>query len=113
MRHIATLVLVLCGAAAAAQEWIPVTEDAALRALLTEHDLVSETGASQQFLPSGRTLYRYGETSWGYWRVDQGRYCSQWPPSDDWDCYAVFSDGAAGVQFVDDWGNVSVGFFAE
>ena len=74
--------------------------------------------AWQEFLPSGRTLYRVGEapsgqTSWGDWREQAGSYCSRWPPSDDWTCYAVEVDGAGGVRFIDSWGNVSAGHFVE
>ncbi len=41
----------------------------------------------QRFYESGRTLYNDGRDSWGYWRVDGDRYCSQWPPSESWTCY--------------------------
>src|SRR6056297_1124580 len=69
--------------------------------------------ATQVFHATGRTLYAYGEPSWGYWRIAAGRYCSQWPPATDWDCYDVFHDGARGVRFVDDWDNESIGAFDE
>jgi hypothetical protein len=72
--------------------------------------------AWQEFLPSGRTIYRAGEapsgsTSQGDWRVEAGNYCSRWPPGSDWTCYAVEIDGAGGVRFIDAWGNVSAGHF--
>ncbi|MBO6602812.1 MAG: hypothetical protein JJ938_10090 [Roseicyclus sp.] len=88
-------------------------DDSGITALLTAHDLVYENGDFQRFLPSGRTLYRAAETSWGYWRAEGGRYCSQWPPGDAWDCYDLHHDGGNAVRFTDDWGNVSTGVFAE
>mgnify|MGYP006934828555 CR=1 FL=1 len=91
----------------------PVTQDAELTALLIDNPLIYDTGAEQRFFPSGRTLYNFGEPSWGQWRIEAGRYCSQWPPGDDWTCYDVAHDGYAAVQFTDDWGNVTIGTFAE
>ena len=88
-------------------------ETAEIAEILTRHDLTYETGAFQRFLPSGRTLYRNGETSWGYWRAEADRYCSQWPPGEDWACYVVEHDGATGLRFIDAWGNISTGVFAE
>lgn len=113
MRHIAAMLLVWAAGAVGAQDWQRFEDDATLRAFLIAHPLVYETGAFQQFNPSGRTLYRTAETSWGYWRVEGGQYCSQWPPSDGWDCYDVSRDGAGAVRFVDAWGNASVGRVAE
>lgn len=113
MRHIAAMTLVLWAGSAVAQDWQGFESDAALRDFLIAHPLEYETGAFQQFNASGRTLYRTAETSWGYWRIEAGQYCSQWPPSDAWDCYDVSQDGAGQVRFVDAWGNASVGTFAE
>ncbi|HUS55561.1 MAG TPA: hypothetical protein VMY41_16335 [Thermohalobaculum sp.] len=44
-------------------------------------------GNRQKFYESGRTLYNDGRESWGYWRVEGDRYCSQWPPQEGWACY--------------------------
>ncbi|MEL6952160.1 MAG: hypothetical protein AAFN09_03875 [Pseudomonadota bacterium] len=86
---------------------------AELAALLSEGRWVYEDGAWQEFRPSGRTLYTSAEPSWGRWQAQNDRYCSQWPPSDAWDCYDVERDAgfAPGdrVRFVDDWGNATVG----
>lgn len=35
--------------------------------------------AWQDFRSSGQQLYNAGRDSWGYWRIDRDRYCSQWP----------------------------------
>lgn len=101
------LVLMLMAGPVWADGWAAVGAEA-----LTGRALVYDGGATQDFRASGRTLYNSGEPSWGYWEVRDGRYCSQWPPSSDWDCYdmAISADGAL-VRFVDDWGNVSVGSY--
>lgn len=64
--------------------------------------------ATQVFYESGRTLYDAGQPSWGYWRDQAGRYCSQWPPSDLWACYDLERSGAS-VRFLDDRGDATVG----
>lgn len=37
--------------------------------------------------------------SQGFWRVEGDKYCSQWPPSEHWSCYDMFSN-KIGVVFV-------------
>ncbi len=113
LRHIAASVTLALAMPAGAQTWDAVTETDAIVALLTAQDLVYEDGATQSFRPSGRTLYTFGEPSWGHWRVMNGQYCSQWPPGDDWDCYDLSHDGGVQVRFSDAWGNHSVGQFAQ
>ncbi len=34
----------------------------------------------------------------GNWKAENNQYCSQWPPSQTWDCYDVVSDGVS-VEF--------------
>ena len=51
---------------------------------------------AEYFDADGSTLYREqdGPVTEGRWRVDDdGRYCSVWPPSDDWVCYQVLVSG--------------------
>lgn len=44
----------------------------------------------QVFSAAGATTYTFkGRDSYGAWRVDGNRYCSQWPPNTNWDCYSV------------------------
>lgn len=88
-------------------------DGAAIAAILVEHPLAYESGAWQRFLPSGRTLYTSGEPSWGYWQVENDRYCSRWPPGAGWDCYDVEHDGRDGIRFIDDGGNVTAGVYSE
>ncbi len=29
----------------------------------------------------------------GLWRIENEQYCSNWPPTDHWDCYDLLKDG--------------------
>lgn len=108
--RLAVLVLaaVFLAAGASAQDW------RALNGAEIEHALTSRSlqydGARQDFKPSGKTLYDAGEASWGNWRVDDDKYCSQWPPNSDWVCYAVdIHRRGLDLRFVDGQGNFTVG----
>ena len=48
----------------------------------------------QSFEPGGATTYEEDgqPPSSGRWRVKGDQYCSSWPPSDGWACYAVRAD---------------------
>jgi hypothetical protein len=64
---------------------------------LQDVELTAEDGGkhiSQIFQKSGVTLYVVdGQQSQGFWRVEVDRYCSQWPPHEQWDCFDVARDG--------------------
>ncbi len=48
----------------------------------------------QIFQKASVTLYVVdGQQSQGFWRVEGDKYCSQWPPHDQWDCYDITQDG--------------------
>ncbi len=48
----------------------------------------------QEFGVAGTTVYSTrGRTDHGKWQVRDDQYCSQWPPSETWDCYAITRDG--------------------
>lgn len=54
----------------------------------------------QIFQKSGLTLYSAnGAQSQGTWKVDGNKYCSVWPPSEHWSCYAVVQEGEV-ITFV-------------
>lgn len=73
--------------------------DAEITSLLTDHSLYAD-GVEQMFQASGATFYLQGSSSsQGAWKVEEGRYCSQWPPNQSWACYDVLRDGDA-VTFV-------------
>jgi hypothetical protein len=52
---------------------------------------------AQSFEVGGATVYTGadGKQSSGRWAVRGDEYCSQWPPSDVWACYAMATDTAA------------------
>ncbi len=64
---------------------------AQITAALTDVFVVGEK-FSQSFSADGSTLYEEGgNQSPGTWRVTGDQYCSQWPPSEAWDCYHMTS----------------------
>lgn len=87
-------------------------DEAGVRAALEGRTLTYGSGAWQEFRASGKTLYNSGSPSWGNWRVQDGQYCSQWPPSDLWACYDMFSDGET-VRFVGQAGDISDGRYSD
>ncbi len=106
IRMIAAL---LFASPALAEDWRPLT-GAEIAQALTARSLVYEGGATQDFFADGRTLYEAGSPSWGHWRVEGDRYCSQWPPREAWDCYAVEAEaGGLGLRFVGGSGEVTAG----
>ncbi len=98
----------LAGPASASEDWRPLSESQILSALSGRTLIYGD--AIQTFLPSGRTSYDAGRLTWGYWRVEQGKYCSQWPPSDLWACYDVES-GANHIRFLDSDGTMTEGIY--
>ena len=61
----------------------------------------------QTFHPSGTTTYISGtRPSPGRWAVRDDKYCSQWPPSPNWDCYTITGEGDR-LTFVPDAGGAS------
>ena len=52
---------------------------------------------SQRFDAGGATIYAGadGKQSTGRWDVRGNEYCSQWPPSDVWACYAMAANTSA------------------
>jgi len=107
--------MLMFAAGPAFAEWKALGSDG-IAAHLRGAEVVYDEDTWQQFLASGRTLYRVGQppyvdASWGDWRAENDRYCSRWSPGAQWDCYVVEVDGAGGIRFVDEWGNVSAGQF--
>ena len=109
MRRIALIFTILAGPLAADQ-WRSMTGEEiseALTGMKLQYEL-----AWQDFRASGRTLYNAGEDSWGYWRVERDRYCSQWPPQGAWDCYVMETD-CVDVRFVGSYDDVTIGRFVD
>jgi hypothetical protein len=104
------LVWVALAGTAGAEEWRPLT-GAEIGPALTARVVQYEDGARQDFMADGRTLY--GD-SWGKWRVEGDKYCSQWPPSDGWACYGVEVEAAGlDVRFSVDYGEGVVGRYVD
>ena len=59
-------------------------------------------GWKQTFTPSGDTIYSGGSRppSKGLWTIRGDKFCSQWPPSDSWACYAVTGDPDANPKTI-------------
>ena len=108
MRRFA-LTCALCTAAPAAlaADWVRLDTDGIVVAL-TDTKYVYESGATQHFYASGRTLYDAGQDSWGTWEARDDRYCSQWPPASGWACYYV-EQSDDHVRFIGDSGDITTG----
>lgn len=91
-----------------AADWSPLAGEA-IRAALTGR--VLEYGSAwQDFRTSGKTLYNSGADSWGTWKVQGDRYCSQWPPNGAWACYDVdISADGQSIRFRGSGNDVTVG----
>jgi hypothetical protein len=81
----------------------------ALKSLLSDITLTStESGRviEQVFQASGATFTIDIETrqqSQGFWKLQGDKYCSQWPPSENWECFDVYGNDQ-GVAFVSSYG---------
>ena len=111
MRQIATAVCLLLLPLQAAADWTRL-DGAGITAALTDR-VLDYGAATQDFRPSGRTLYNAGRDSWGYWDVRDNRYCSQWPPADGWACYDVDLHSDGRLRFVGDAGDETVGAYVD
>ncbi len=87
------LLLAVMAGPAVAEEWRSLAA-AEITAALSARALAYTDGSSQSFHADGATRYEADSISLGHWRVDGDQYCSQWPPSDRWDCYAVQAESA-------------------
>lgn len=106
---LAALAFAAAGAALAKDPWQPLSGPEITAALAARH-LVYDGGATQQFDQDGSTTYDARRPSQGRWRVEGHRYCSVWPPSELWACYAVerSADGRD-LRFIADDGSSSIG----
>ena len=99
---------------AAAESWLPLDGDRIGPALAAR--VVGYTdGTVQDFKADGTTLY---QTFWslrhGRWKVEGARYCSQWPPDEDWTCYRVESEERGlDLRFIDEAGTVTSGRYLD
>ena len=108
MRSIFTVMLMIWASVALGDdgEWTPMDGAQITRALTGQS--LTYANATQDFHASGRTLYNAGQDSWGYWTVRGDQYCSMWPPSDLWSCYAMARQGRT-LRFIGAAGDVTDG----
>jgi hypothetical protein len=93
---------------ALADDWKTLTGPEITEALTAR--VVTYAGDHRQdFMADGTTLY---DDSRGAWRVEGDQYCSQWPPSDRWDCYWVSLNGLE-VYFIAKDGTITEGRYAD
>ncbi|WP_298921390.1 hypothetical protein [uncultured Roseobacter sp.] len=110
MKSLMAAMLIFCPVLAGAEEWTALSGDQ-IKTVLTDRKLQYAT-AWQDFRASGRTLYNAGADSWGYWRVQQDQYCSQWPPSDLWACYDMAQSGDR-LRFIGQGGDITDAEYAD
>lgn len=107
------LLLVVIAGPAGADEWRSLG-GAEITAALSARALAFTDGSTQNFFADGGTSYASGSLSMGHWRVDGDQYCSQWPPSDRWDCYGVQAENAGlDLRFVAKNGNSTTGRYID
>lgn len=110
MRRFALLFAVLAQPLAAA-DWVPLSGEEIAAALTGR--MLAYPDTTQDFRVSGRTLYVHkGRESWGYWRVEADRYCSQWPPNDLWACYRMDRAGDR-LRFVGEGEDITEAVYAD
>ena len=76
-------------------------EDSEIAEFLTASRIIGNQNGvewNQTFRKNGTTTYsqvagRPSPPSDGLWRISNGQYCSQWPPSSHWECYDVTING--------------------
>ena len=97
-----------------ADDAVPLVGEGITDALMSR-SVQYTTGARQKFLGAGVTIYESrNNLSAGSWKVEGDRYCSQWPPSDGWSCFAVSrSKDGLNVRFADDGGEITIGRYVD
>lgn len=69
---------------------LSVLNDKTFKQILPETNHIIE----QIFQTSGVTHFIVdGDVQQGRWRVEKDQYCSNWPPTEHWDCYAILQSG--------------------
>ena len=86
-------------------------EGASLAEVLAGQNVIYDPD-EQKFFENGRTRYRVFRDRWGWWELQEGRYCSLWPPAEIWECFdtEISPDGAR-LRFTSAEGIVTEGVF--
>ena len=96
MRFLFVFLLLFAGPASASDARKLTGEE--IKTLLPTITAVTDT-TRQTFARNGDTLYTDpARTTKGRWRVQRDFYCSTWPPSDSWRCYAVELQASSGQR---------------
>ncbi len=93
-----------------AQEWVQLSDDAAITEALAGQVIVYDAYSLQHFGAEGDTQFVTERMSDGRWAARGGQYCSTWPPSDTWDCYDFQVNGDR-VRFISSDRSVSEGAY--
>ncbi|MCB2136789.1 MAG: hypothetical protein KDE08_12735 [Rhodobacteraceae bacterium] len=114
MRRLILCAMLALPAAAAAEVWQTLT-GAEVGAALADRELTYEDGARQIFRAGGATTYFVGAgVSEGRWRIGGDEYCSNWPPSAGWSCYALARDTETGrLRFAGAGGKLTIGSYSD
>ena len=93
------------------------SKDQLLIAKVSGKRLIYDDCAKQSLSADGSTVYNEGRDSKGFWKVENGRFYSQWPPSTHWASYTLtdrIEDGKiVGVTFTGERGDSFSGVFTE
>ncbi|MEM8592188.1 MAG: hypothetical protein AAGF13_06640 [Pseudomonadota bacterium] len=109
-RFVTALAAALCALPAASRAHAAeVLTGAQIVEVLSGTTLIYENGAVQTFYASGKTVYRFGEPSWGSWGTRGDQYCSTWPPSGSWECYTLRVHEPI-FEFIGEAGDITIGF---
>lgn len=95
----ALLIGLLMPVSAMAQDWVHLTDDAAITGALAGQAVTYDAYTRQAFGADGDTQYITDRFAEGRWAARGGQYCSTWPPADTWACYDFYVAGDM-VRFV-------------
>ncbi len=106
----AVLSVFLLVSSGAPETWEPI-QGAQLTELLSGRTVVYDLD-EQVFFANGRTRYRVFRDRWGWWELQDGRFCSLWPPSEEWTCFTAETNQEMDkIRFTDPEGIIFEGHF--
>lgn len=108
MRFVA--VMATLAGEAVAQGWEPVFEDQAIFDAFADRTVTFDAYTFQTFGAAGETRFLTERAADGLWMARDGQYCSQWPPSERWECYDIQLREAQ-VKFIGPNRTESIGTF--
>ncbi len=116
MTRLVVLAFAVVAGPVLADDWQAMS-GAEITTALTARVLAYQDGTTQNFYADGRTLFETAGgagQSWGRWRVEADQYCSSWPPSESWACYAMDAEsGGLDLRFVAADGSLSIGRYQD